>query len=71
MSGPSAILAALRDGPKTNRQLQELTCDHGPGIARSCARLIAKGLVFRVDDNRPGRGRPATYALARKDQPHD
>jgi hypothetical protein len=63
MSGPRSILAALADGPKTNAQLQELTCDHGGGVARTAAKLRQQGRVIRADTQN-GRGRPALYALA-------
>lgn len=62
MSGPRSIIAAIADGPKTNAQLQELTCDHSGGIARSVAKLREQGRVIRTDPAR-GRGHRATYAL--------
>ena len=65
MSGTRAILAALRDGPKTNRELQDLTCDHSGSVARNCVQLRDLGLVIRVDGNQ-GRGTRAIYALADK-----
>lgn len=58
----NAILARLRRGPATNRDLQDAACDHGGGIARTMASLIADGRAVRVD-GRSGRGKPATYAL--------
>lgn len=64
MSGQREIVAALRTGPKTNRELQELTFDHGGGVARSCAELRKRGRVTRVDPDRGrGRGSRAVYAL--------
>jgi len=57
-----AILRALRTGPATNAQLQDLVCDHGGAIARDCAKLIVRGKVRRID-SAAGRGRAATYAL--------
>ncbi|MFL5900933.1 MAG: hypothetical protein ACJ75S_07005 [Solirubrobacterales bacterium] len=62
MSGPLDILRALRNGPLTNAQLQELTCDHSGSIARYMARLIATKRARRIDGAK-GRGRPAVYAL--------
>jgi len=61
----AAILRALREGPATNAQLQELLCDHGGAIARDCRRLIERSQVRRVD-GAAGRGRAATYALAER-----
>jgi len=58
----AAILRALRQGPATNAQLQELLCDHGGAIARDCRKLIDRGQVRRIDGY-AGRGRAATYAL--------
>jgi hypothetical protein len=57
-----AILIALRDGPRTNAELQDMVCDHAGGIARDCAHLIDKGSVRRVDGGH-GRGSRARYAL--------
>jgi hypothetical protein len=57
-----AILRRLKDGPATNRQLQDAADDHAAGIARSCADLIHMGRVVRIDGC-SGRGKPATYAL--------
>lgn len=61
----SGILLRLREGPATNRQLQEACFDHGGAIARDCANLIRLGRVKRID-GRSGRGagKEATYALA-------
>jgi len=64
VSGPRKILSALRSGPKSNRELQDLCCDHGGGIARNCAKLTRQGLIKRIDGLSPGRGRRAIYALA-------
>jgi hypothetical protein len=61
MSVP-AILRALRRGPATNAELQELLCEHGGAIARDCAKLIHRGQVRHID-GATGRGRAATYAL--------
>ncbi|NIJ07204.1 putative HTH transcriptional regulator [Sphingomonas vulcanisoli] len=58
----SSILLALRDGPRTNAQLQQAVNDHGGAVARDCAKLIASGRVVRVGCG--GRGKRATYALA-------
>lgn len=59
-----AIMRRLRDGPATNRELQEACFDHGGAIARDCAELIHSGRVVRID-GRSGRGagKEATYAL--------
>lgn len=64
-----AILAALSDGPKSNRELQDAICDYSGGVARTCAKLIHDGRVKRVDDRR-GRGTRAIYGLAPKAKPH-
>jgi hypothetical protein len=59
-----AILRRLKDGPATNRQLQEVCCDHGGAIARDCADLMKSGRVVRIDGRRGrGAGKEATYAL--------
>jgi len=63
MSGPTAIIRALRSSPMTNAELQEATCDHGGSVARYCARLAAVGKVRRID-GASGRGTRAVYALA-------
>ena len=58
-----AILARLRAGPATNRDLQAVTSNYwSGGIARTMAQLIANGRAVRIDGKR-GRGKPATYAL--------
>lgn len=62
MSGQLDVLAALASGPKTNAELQEITCDHSGSIARHLAKLIADGRACRID-GRSGRGRRALYAL--------
>lgn len=58
----SAILTALRFGPRTNAQLQEAVGDHNGAVARDCAKLIQAGRVVRVDGG-VGRGSTATYSL--------
>ena len=62
MSGTRDIIRALRCGPKTNAELQELTYDHAGSISRYAARLIEMGTVIRIDGSK-GRGTKATYAL--------
>lgn len=59
----TALIHALRSGPKTNAELADLTCDHGGGVSRSMAKLIADGRAKRIDGNQ-GRGSIALYALA-------
>ena len=61
-----AILRRLREGPATNAELQDAVDDHSASVARTMAKLIAKGKALRID-GQSGRGRPATYAL-RNDQ---
>lgn len=63
MSGQQAILDALKRGPKTNAELQELTYDHSGSVARYCARLISDGRIMRIDGH-TGRGSIAIYALS-------
>lgn len=62
MSG-SAIMAALRTGPKTTADLVNEVGIKSAYVARTCSRLMQKGLVRRVDDGY-GRGSRARYALA-------
>lgn len=58
----SRVLAALRDGPKTNRELCEIVDDIGPYVARMCAKLRQRGLVINTAP--AGRGHTAVYALS-------
>jgi hypothetical protein len=57
-----AILARLRDGPATNRELQEVACTHSGDIARRMCAFARLGYVKRIDGGQ-GRGWPAVYAL--------
>ena len=64
----AAIIARLRQGPATNRDLQRATDNYwSGGISRTVAKLIADGRVTRID-GRSGRGKPATYALKEQGQ---
>lgn len=62
MSGPRALLLALRKGPQTNSQLGVATCDHSGSVARTMSKLIHSGRAKRIDGN-SGRGSIAIYAL--------
>lgn len=59
----SAILSALKTGPKTTAELLALRAGASSAyIARSCAELIKRGQIVRLDQRR-GRGTRALYAL--------
>jgi hypothetical protein len=57
-----AILRRLTHDPATNAELQDYAVDHSGGIARTCAKLIARGKVERIN-GASGRGSRAVYAL--------
>ncbi len=58
------ILRLLAERPRTNRELQDLCCDHAGAIARDMSKLIAAGRARRIDGG--GRGHPATYAIGER-----
>lgn len=57
-----AIIARLKQGPATNRQLQEAAYTHSGDVARRLIDLAQSGYVERIDGG-SGRGTRAVYAL--------
>lgn len=62
MSRVAAILEALAERPHTNAELCEVADDIGPYVARTMAKLCARGLAVNTSEAR-GRGSRALYAL--------
>lgn len=57
-----ACIDALKSGPKTARELAELTDDDSGNVARNTAWLIYAEKAIRIDGG-SGRGSKAVYAL--------
>jgi DNA-binding IclR family transcriptional regulator len=62
MSRVATILEALAERPRTNAELCEVADDIGPYVARTMAKLCARGLAANMSTKR-GRGSRALYAL--------
>lgn len=62
MAGQRELIKALKSGPKTAKELAEITYDESASVSRYMGKIIRSGRAERVD-GKSGPGNYATYDL--------